>query len=109
MKLIIAVVQDQDVQKANSALIASGFRSTRLASSGGFLRSGSTTLLVGVEDEQVEAACNVLKSVCQSRTKMVTPMTPMAGSMDNFIPYPVEVVVGGAIMFVVDVERFEKA
>ena len=109
MKLIIAVIQDQDVQKASSALIASGFYSTRLASSGGFLRAGSTTLLVGVDDAQVDQACGILRSVCQSRTKMVTPMTPMAGSIDNFMPYPVEVVVGGAIMFVVDVEHFERA
>jgi len=109
MKLIIAIIQDQDVQRATSALITAGFRSTRLASSGGFLRSGSTTLLVSVDDEQVETAINVLKSVCQSRTKMVTPMTPIAGSVDTFIPYPIEVVVSGAIMFVVDVERFERA
>jgi len=109
MKLIIAVVQDQDVQAATSALIAAGFRSTRLASSGGFLRSGSTTLFVGVEDEQVEDACNILKSVCQSRTKMVTPMAPIPGAVEPFIPYPVEVVVGGAIIFVVNIERFERA
>ena len=109
MKLIIAVVQDQDVQKANGALITAGFRSTRLASSGGFLRSGSTTMLVGVDDNQVDQAVGILKSVCQSRTKMVTPMTPMAGSVESFIPFPVEVIVGGANMFIVNVERFERA
>ena len=109
MKLIIAVVQDQDAQKANGALITAGFRTTRLASSGGLLRSGSTTMLVGVEDDQVETACDILKSVCQSRAKMVTPMTPMAGSVDSFIPFPVEVVVGGVNLFVVNVEHHERA
>ncbi|MCL2547756.1 MAG: cyclic-di-AMP receptor [Symbiobacteriaceae bacterium] len=109
MKLIIAVVQDQDVQKANGALISAGFRTTRFASSGGFLRSGSTTMLVGVEDDQVTTACDILKSVCQARTKMVTPMTPMAGSVDSFIPFPVEVVVGGVNLFVVNIERYERA
>ena len=109
MKLIIAVIQDQDTQNATSALINAGFRTTRLASSGGFLRSGTTTLLVGVEDHQVDAACEVLKSNCQSRTKLVTPMTPMAGSLENFIPYPVEVLFGGVNLFVIDIDRYERA
>lgn len=108
MKLIIAVIQDKDSQKAVEALVAKGFRATKLASTGGFLRAGNTTLLVGVENHQVPLATQVIKGCCQSREQLVTPLSPVGGTVESYVPYPVEVVVGGAIIWVVDVERFEK-
>lgn len=108
MKLIVAVIQDKDANRLVEALVDRGFRATKLASTGGFLKEGNTTLLIGVEDQQVEPAVEVIKRVCQSREELVTPLSPVGGPVDSYVPYPVEVQVGGATIFVVDVERFEK-
>jgi uncharacterized protein YaaQ len=108
LKLVIAVIQDKDSQRLLSELAAAGFRSTKLASTGGFLREGNTTLFVGVEDQQVERVIALIKSICRAREQLVTPLSPVGGPADSYIPFPVEILVGGATMFVVDVEHFEK-
>lgn len=108
MKLVIAVLQDKDTHKLLSGLTQAGFRATKLSSTGGFLREGNTTLLVGVEDYQVERVLSIIKSTCRAREQLVTPLSPMGGPADSYIPYPVEILVGGATIFVLDVERFEK-
>lgn len=109
MKLIIAVVQDQEVDRLVDALMDEGYRATKLASTGGFLKAGNTTLLIGVEDDHADRAVDTVKNVCRSRTQMVAPLTAVGRSMSNYVPSPVEVPVGGATIFVVNVERFEKA
>lgn len=108
MKLVVAVLQDKDTHKLLSGLTQAGFRATKLSSTGGFLREGNTTLLVGVEDTDVERVLSIIKSVCRAREQLVTPLSPMGGPADSYIPYPVEILVGGATIFVLDVERFEK-
>lgn len=108
MKLIIAVVQDKDALKLIEALVEKGYRATKLASTGGFLREGNTTLLVGVEDDHVDPVVGTIKSICHSREQLVTPLTPVGGPVDSYVPYPVEVLVGGATVFVLDVDRFER-
>ncbi|HEY8345698.1 MAG TPA: cyclic-di-AMP receptor [Symbiobacteriaceae bacterium] len=108
MKLVVAVIQDKDAPRLLEALTKEGFRATKLASTGGFLREGNTTLLVGVEDEQVERVVHLIKNTCRAREQLVTPLAPMGGPADTYIPYPVEVLVGGATVFVLNVERFEK-
>lgn len=108
MKLVVAVIQDKDAHRLLSALVTAGVRATKLASTGGFLREGNTTLLVGVSDEQVEQVVDMIKSNCQAREQLVTPLSPMGGPADTYIPYPVEVQVGGATIFVLPVDRFAK-
>ncbi len=108
MKLIVAVVQDKDAQRLVEGLVDKGFRSTKLASTGGFLREGNTTILVGTEDHQVSTVLNVVRKTCHSREQLVTPLAPVSGPSDSYVPYPVEVQVGGATVFVLQVERFEK-
>lgn len=107
MKLVIAVVQDKDSNRLSNALIKEGFRATKLASTGGFLRAGNTTFMIGTEDERVDEALQVIKANCKIREQMVTPVSPMGGTTDSYIPFPVEVQVGGAAVFVLPVERFE--
>ncbi|GLI10230.1 MULTISPECIES: cyclic-di-AMP receptor [Paenibacillus] len=107
MKLVIAVVQDKDSNRLSNALIKEGFRATKLASTGGFLRAGNTTFMIGTEDERVNEALQVIKANCKIREQMVTPVSPMGGTTDSYIPFPVEVQVGGAAVFVLPVERFE--
>lgn len=65
MKLIIAIIKDEDNDAVSKALTEKGFRVTFIASTGGFFRSGRSTLLVGVEDEQVEAALEVIRQTCR--------------------------------------------
>ncbi|MFH5186720.1 cyclic-di-AMP receptor [Paenibacillus sp. TAB 01] len=107
MKLVIAVVQDKDSNRLSNALIKEGFRATKLASTGGFLRAGNTTFMIGIEDERINEVMTVIKANCKIREQMVTPVSPMGGTTDSYIPFPVEVQVGGAAVFVLPVERFE--
>lgn len=106
MKLILAVVQDQDSNRLMDALVDHNFRATKLASTGGFLKSGNTTLMIGTEDIRVEKALEIIKENCQSREQMIAPVSPMGGNADAYIPYPLEVEVGGATVFVLPVEQF---
>jgi uncharacterized protein YaaQ len=108
VKLIIAVVQDEDSQKLISKLMKAGYGVTKLATTGGFLRAGNTTLLIGVDNERLENAMGIIENVCKSRKQVATSPTPMAGATGMYVPYPVEVTVGGATVFVVNVEEFRK-
>ncbi|MGQ9735547.1 MAG: cyclic-di-AMP receptor [Thermaceae bacterium] len=108
MKLILAIVQDADAPGLTKALLEKGFRSTKLASTGGFLREGNTTLLLGVEDEQLEEALEIIREKCRTRTRLITPGVPLAEAPDPFLAQPVEVQVGGAVVFVLPVESFFK-
>ncbi len=107
MKLIMAVVQDKDSNRLSNALNVEGIRATKLASTGGFLRAGNTTFMIGIEDESVEVVLQIIQSNCKVREQLVTPVTPMGGTTDSYIPFPVEVQVGGAAVFIMPVERFE--
>jgi uncharacterized protein YaaQ len=64
MKLIIAILRDEDSEPVSQALVEAKFRVTRIASTGGFLRRGSTTLMIGVEDEKLEEAIQVVRENC---------------------------------------------
>ncbi len=106
MKLVLAIINHDDASAVTNALTKQGFSSTKLATTGGFLMAGNTTILVGVDEEKVEAVIDIIKEQSHSRELMI-PMT--AGSGYGYYPsMPVEVVVGGATIFVVDIERFER-
>jgi uncharacterized protein YaaQ len=108
MKLVIAIVQDDDASDVVNKLNKEGFRVTKLATTGGFLRAGNTTLLAGVEKEKVDIVIDIIKKLCESRNQVITSTTPVAGTTGVYIPYPIEVSVGGATIFVVDVDKFIK-
>ena len=108
MKLIIASVQDEDASRLITNLMSEGYGVTKLATTGGFLRSGNTTLLVGVEDDKLDGAMGVIEKVCKSRKQIATAPSPISGTTGVYIPYPIEVMVGGATIFVMDVEKFVK-
>jgi uncharacterized protein YaaQ len=107
MKLIIAVVQDKDAPRLVENLIRSGYSATKLASTGGFLREGNSTVLSGVDEADVDKVLDVVKKTCRAREQLVTPVTPV-GPGESYVPYPVGVVVGGATVFILPVERFLK-
>lgn len=104
MKLIVAIVQDQDSPNLVEDLTEKEFRVTKLASTGGFLKSGNTTLLIGVEDEQVDEVLMVVEENCKTR-EITTSLLTVAMPGDTYIPYPLEVKVGGATVFVLDIEQ----
>lgn len=108
MKLIIAIVQDDDASDLLDLLTDDGFRVTKLATTGGFLKSGNTTLMIGVEEDKVETVLGRIEEICKTRKQIVTSPSPVAGSTGVYVPYPIEVQVGGATVFVVDVDKFMK-
>lgn len=108
MKLIIAIVQDEDASRLVSKLMNEGYGVTKLATTGGFLRAGNTTLLLGVDDEKFDGAMAVIEKICKSRKQIATAPTSMTGVNGVYSPYPIEVMVGGATVFVLTVDQFIK-
>ncbi|MGE5508876.1 MAG: cyclic-di-AMP receptor [Chitinophagales bacterium] len=108
MKLVVAVVQDQDVANLLAALTRAGHPATKLASTGGFLREGNSTVLVGVEEEKVDSVIEVVRQTCRARRQLVTPLATVGRVEMSYFTEPVEVPVGGATVFVLDVEQFVK-
>jgi uncharacterized protein YaaQ len=108
MKMIIAVVQDKDSSRLQDALVDKDYRATKLATTGGFLKAGNTTFMIGVEDAQIQDVMDIIRENCKSRNQMVAPVSPMGGNADAYVPYPVEVEVGGATVFVLPVESFQQ-
>ncbi|MGD6819061.1 cyclic-di-AMP receptor [Metabacillus sp. 84] len=108
MKMVIAIVQDQDTNRLIKSLTDHNFRVTKLATSGGFLKSGNTTIMIGTEEIRVQKALQIIKDSCKSREQLVAPVSPMGGNADSYVPYPVEVEVGGATVFVLPVEEFHQ-
>lgn len=107
MKLIICIVQDQDSGNLIEDLTEKDFRVTKLASTGGFLRAGNTTLLIGLEDELVDEALEIIKENSKTR-EITTSLLTVTMPGDTYIPYPLEVKVGGATVFILDVEKHIK-
>lgn len=105
MKLLIAVVEDDDAPKLIKALTENNYYSTKLASTGGFLLQGNTTLLIGVENDLVDPALEIIEKNC-TRRKKILPHTPT--EIPTAINIPIEIEVGGATVFVVDAKEFHK-
>ena len=93
MKLIIAIIQDEYINKVIRALMENKIRTTKLSSTGGFLKSGNTTLLIGAEEKDIQNIVEIIKG--QSKSTKVRE----AGS---------EVTVGGANLFIIDIDEYVK-
>ena len=106
MKMILGILNTDDAPVVIQQLNKAGYFVTRLTTSGGFLRSGNATILVGVEDEKVQSVIDIIRQYSRSR-KQLMPTTSEAG-IGFFPTMPVEVQVGGATIFVMDVNHFEK-
>lgn len=106
MKLLIAIINNDDCPTVLSEITREGFSATKLSTSGGFLRAGNSTLLIGVEDEKVDTLIELIGKFSKKR-KQVIQTTPSFNA-DFFVSVPVEVNVGGATVFVLDVDRFVK-
>ncbi|MGQ9730631.1 MAG: cyclic-di-AMP receptor [Candidatus Zipacnadales bacterium] len=108
MKLIIAVVNRRDARALRDRLVQEGFRFTEISSTGGFLGLGNVTLLMGVEQAEVEPALQCIRDHCQSREEVVSLAVPDTRLYANPIGESMTVPIGGAQVFVLSVERFER-
>lgn len=108
MKLVFAIVHDEDGNKVMKELNDNGFSVTKMCSTGGFLKAGNTTLLVGVDQDKVDQVIEIIKNKSKSRKQIINSTVSPIDVGSVFLSNPVEVLVGGATIFIVDVERFEK-
>lgn len=107
MKLIIAIVQAYDTDRLLRTVTAAGFRVTRIQSTGGFLRAGNSTVLMGVEDARVRECLALIESSSRSRVEPV-PDDLEAHVFELTGADVVNVAVGGAVVFVLPIAHFER-
>ena len=108
MKLIVAIVQEEDADSLLDDLMNAGHRATLISTTGGFLREGNATVLAGVEENQVAQVMQAIQSNCSARKQYVTPLPPILEPSEFYVPQPVEVQVGGATVFVLSVDEFKR-
>lgn len=108
MKLVFAIVSNDDANVVMKELNKEGFSVTKMASTGGFLRVGNVTLLVGTEEEHVQKVIDIISKFSAKRKQVVFSAEPYIGVSAGYMSFPAEIEVGGATIFVIDVERFEK-
>jgi uncharacterized protein YaaQ len=107
MKAIVAVVQGQDTIKLGNALRSENVRFTTIDSAGGFLRERNNTFMVSVSDEELERVLDIIKANCHTRDEYVSSYPSAFDPTEFYMPRPIEVQVGGASVWVLDVEHFE--
>ncbi|GAP03357.1 hypothetical protein FPFC_060780 [Fructobacillus pseudoficulneus] len=104
MKLVNAIVQDKDATKLANAFVKAKIQATRLATSGGFLRSGNTTFIIAIDEERVEEVLQIIKDVSQKRKQFMVPPIGVEGERTG--AFPVEIEVGGATVFTQTIDDF---
>lgn len=107
MKLLIAIVNKDDTNKVSDKLMKSGFIITKLATTGGFLKAGNTTMILGVEEDRIDDALLIIKKNSMQRAVETTLAAPAFVS-EIFTQQTAEIIVGGATVFVIDVDKFYK-
>lgn len=108
MKMITAIVHKKDAPFVCDALRDAGIAFTKMASTGGFLRAGNTTLLIGVDDERLEETLGIIRTHCARRMEPAQIPTMHASSVHTPLPATATIPVGGATVFVSDITHFEK-
>ncbi|MBI5877130.1 MAG: cyclic-di-AMP receptor [Chloroflexi bacterium] len=108
MKLVVSIVNGDDEHDLTEALKKAGFQSTKISTTGGFLRAGNVTILIGVEDDKLTRVIDLIRDNCHRRTQYVNPLPPVMEPGELYMPNPVEVEVGGATIFVLNVEKAER-
>ena len=106
--MAVCIVHHRDKGRVSDGLLRAGFKFTTIGSSGGFLREGNTTLLIGAEEAELPTLRAVIAENSQTREQMVSVGAFEASQVATFAPNAVKVQVGGAVLFVIDVESFER-
>jgi uncharacterized protein YaaQ len=106
MKLLVAILHNDDVHAVLDTLNGHGVAFTRLSTTGGFLRAGNATLLIGADEARLPEIYGIFEENCSTRKELIDVGTaPFLGTL---LHAPVEVTVGGATIFLLDVEQFRK-
>lgn len=108
LKLVIIIANDADAEKLTRKLVEQGYPATKVSSTGGFLKKGNATILSGVEASEVDSIIAMVRAECYARQEYVPVQTLPFFGEGSVMQEPIEVRTGGAIVFVLDVERFEK-
>jgi uncharacterized protein YaaQ len=104
-RLVVAIIQRRDLEELRQGLNEAGFSFTHVASYGGFLMEANDTLFIAVDKGQVEAVLGIIQGCCHTRTRFLSPISPMLETGGLFPPAPVEVQVGGAQVFIMPIEE----
>lgn len=105
MRLVIAVVHSDDAPGLLEALTRQGHRATRINTAGGFLKESNATILLGLPEERVDEVLSIIQTNCQTRTQYVNPLPPVMEPGEFYMPYPVEVQIGGATVFIIEADQ----
>lgn len=108
MKLILAIVQNKDSGRLASQFVDQNIRATKLSTTGGFLKEGNTTFIIGISEKRVDEVLDLIKETCQAREQYMTPPISLDMAMDTQLPYPIEIQVGGATVFVMPIDQFHQ-
>lgn len=108
MKLLIAVVHHEDTDNLIQALTQKKYQATRIESSGGFLRDKNTTIFLGVDNKKVPDVLKIIKANCKSRTEYMSPAPSIVEPGEFFMPTSVKVKIGGATVFILNIEKQER-
>lgn len=108
MQLVLAIVHSDDAPGLIDALTKKSYRATRISTAGGFLKESNTTILLGVEADQVDDVLATIQRNCQTRSQYINPLPPVMEPGEFYMPYPVEVQIGGATIFVLEMEDFAR-
>jgi uncharacterized protein YaaQ len=106
MKLVVCIIHNRDKNRVTDKLIEAGFKFTIIGSTGGFLREGNTTYLIGIQEEEKDRLLEVVRENSSAREQILN-----VGSMEapgGLLGSPVKVPVGGAVVFIMDVEQFAR-
>jgi len=106
MKMVVSIVHSDDAGRLVEALTQAGYGATTISTTGGFLRQGNSTILVGTEDDKVPNVLQLIQSNCQTRRLLINPLPPVMEPGEMYMPTPVDVEVGGATVFVLEVTQF---
>ncbi len=106
MKLAVCIIHNRDKNRIIDELISAGFKFTIIGSTGGFLREGNTTLLIGTTDDQVATLKLVIQTACPTREQVLSMAAYDANPAAAFVPSAMKVPVGGAVMFLLPIEEF---
>jgi uncharacterized protein YaaQ len=108
VKLVVVIVHNRDKGKLTDELVRAGFKFTVIGSTGGFLREGNTTILIGTPEEDLPSLRKVIGANCSTRDQLVNVIPFESAPPGAFVPNPVKVPVGGAVVFVMNVEQFDR-
>lgn len=107
LKLVVVIASDDDADRLIASMVGQGLPATKISSTGGFLRRGNATILSGVEADEVPIVLSIVRRECRARKEAaMLPAMPLPEV--GVVPASVEVRVGGAVVFVLGIDRFEK-